>query len=185
MNSNDIGNLRPAKTANGKQMSGLLIRMPQSKSNSKFPAKLAAAFTSTRVRVRGLWWRIPHGPFVAQITDRTPEGIVRSTKATLKAGSSLAEAKKEHQRLILNSADGKLAVMGRAPKFASYAASYMQAIKAECKKALPTIKAECCRIEWWRDYLGDTPLNKLSLPIIRKGLIMLATLYLPPRLLKD
>ena len=87
MHSNKNINLRPAKGVNGKQISGLLIRMPQSKSDSKFPANLAAAFTSKGERIRGLWWRTPHGPFVAQITDRTPEGIVRSIKMSLEADS--------------------------------------------------------------------------------------------------
>ena len=88
---------------------------------------------------------------------------------------SLAKAKREHHRLILNSADGKLAVMAKSPKFAVYAAEYMQAIKAERKKSISSIKAECCRIEWWRDYLGNTPLNKLNLAIIRQGLTKLAS----------
>ena len=142
--------------------------MPHTKSNTKFPSKLGAVHDSKGQRIRGLWWCTPHGPFVAQITDRTPEEIVRFIKVSLKA-DTLAKAKNEHQKLVINSADGNLAVMGKTPKFFDYANEYMRTIRTESKKCLSTIKSE-----WWRDYLGDIPLNKLTLPIIRKGLSKLA-----------
>lgn len=85
MKINRKNGLHSVHGIDGKQITGILIRMPHTKSNTKFPSKLGAVHDSKGQRIRGLWWRTPHGPFVAQITDRTPEGIVRSIKVSLKA----------------------------------------------------------------------------------------------------
>ena len=44
------------------------------KTSGKKPKRFEKVFDGKRQRVRGLWYRYPHGPFVAQITDRTPGG---------------------------------------------------------------------------------------------------------------
>ena len=77
MKINRKNGLRSVHGIDGKQINGILIRMPHTKSNTKFPSKLGAVHDSKGQRIRG--------PFVAQITDRTPEGIVRSIKVSLKA----------------------------------------------------------------------------------------------------
>jgi hypothetical protein len=52
----------------------MLVRVPLTQSNSQFPSMTWAVYDARGQRVRGLWFRYPHGPFVAQITDRTPGG---------------------------------------------------------------------------------------------------------------
>ena len=52
----------------GKQISGMLVRIPKTKDNTKNPSRLAAVYDSRRNPIRGLWFRLPHGPWVAQIT---------------------------------------------------------------------------------------------------------------------
>ena len=61
MKINRNNGLRSAHGIDGKQINGILIRMPHTKSNTKFPSKLGAVHDSKGQRIRGLWWRTPHG----------------------------------------------------------------------------------------------------------------------------
>jgi hypothetical protein len=76
MKINRKNGLRSAHGIDGKQINGILIRMPHTKSNTKFPSKLGAVHDSKGQRIRGLWWRTPHGPFVPKSpTDPPPKGL--------------------------------------------------------------------------------------------------------------
>jgi len=173
LSTTDNLNLQPVRGAKGKQIIGMQVRVPLTQSNSQFPSMTWAVYDAKGQRVRGLWFRYPHGPFVAQITDRTPGGHTRGTKTNLKA-NTFAQAREEHQRLVLQSRDGCLPVMGKTPDFSVYAREYIQTITAERKKRPSTLRSECYRIEWWCEYLGNVPLNKLTLPVIRRGITQLA-----------
>ncbi|SVD04370.1 uncharacterized protein METZ01_LOCUS357224, partial [marine metagenome] len=102
---------------NGKQITAMLVRPPKTRSDTKFPSRLAAVHDSRANPIRGLWFRLPHGPWVAQFT--TPAG---PTKVKLDA-NTLAQAKAEHQRLKVQSREGTLPSLGRAPGFSDYANS--------------------------------------------------------------
>lgn len=161
--------LEKAVGLNGKQIGGMLIRPPKTKVNSKHPSRLAAVYDMHHNPIRGLWFRLPHGPWVAQISHGGS-----STKVKL-AATTFPKAKEEHQRLKIQSKDGTLSAVGKSPNFTSYAQDYMNSITNEAKKCDSTIRAEKSRIVWWQNYLGTIPLNKISLATVRKGMAKLKT----------
>ena len=143
----------------GKQISGMLVRIPKTKDNTKNPSRLAAVYDSRRNPIRGLWFRLPHGPWVAQIT---------TTKVTLTA-TTLAQAREEHQRLKIQSRDGALPALGKSPSFTVFADEYMKSVAAEAKKCASTIKAENCHIRWWQTFLASTPSTRSHYPQFAKA----------------
>ena len=58
--------------AKGKRITGLWVRVPDKQLHSEIPRGVWAVFGGDGNRERGLWYRYPHGPFYAQITDKTP-----------------------------------------------------------------------------------------------------------------
>lgn len=50
----------------------------------------------------------------------------------------------------------------------------MKEIKAEQVKCESTIRSECYRVEWWKQHLGNTPINKLTFADIRGSTTLLA-----------
>ena len=141
--------LERATGPNGKQISGMFIRPPQNKVNTKHPSRLAAVYDSHQNSIRGLWFRLPHGPWVAQISRGAS-----STKVKL-AATTLPRAKEEHQRLKIQKRDGTLPALGKSPSFTSFAQDYTDSITNEAKKCDSTIMAEKSRILWWQNYLGQ------------------------------
>ena len=101
----------------------MLVRIPKIRNNPKNPSRLAAVHDSRRNQIRGLWFRLPHGPWVAQIT---------TTKVNLNA-TTLVQAKEEPQRLKIQSRDGTLPALGKAPAFTIFADEYMRSVATEAK----------------------------------------------------
>ena len=67
--------------AKGKRITGLWVRVPDKQLHSEIPRGVWAVFGGDGNRERGLWYRYPHGPFYAQITDKTPTGRTRCAKS--------------------------------------------------------------------------------------------------------
>ncbi len=159
--------LQKVKGVNGKPICGMWVRPPATKAHTKYPSTLAAVHDSKRQPVRGLWYQLPTGPFIAQVTTSTS-----STKLRLKA-TTLAQARDELQRLRIQSRDGNLIHLGKSPGFTQFADEYMQSVAQEGKKCPSTIYAESCRIRWWQHHLAETPINKITLPLVRQGIAQL------------
>jgi len=156
-------NLQQARDAKGKRIENTLIRLPRSKDDSKFPSKLGAVYHSKdKRRLRGLWFHVHGGTFVAQFGSNPPIRI--KLHAT-----TLRQAIDEHQEIRIKHRGGEIMTPKRAPGFTAFATDYMNTLKAEGHKKPSTIVSECCHIKWWCDYLNNIPLNKLTLPRIKSG----------------
>ena len=154
-------NLQPARDSKGKRIENALVRLPQPKDNSKFPSQLGAVYhAKDRRRLRGLWYHLPAGPFVAQFGSALPVRINLSTKTLKQAIDEQQEVKFQHR-------DGKLTTPKRTPGFSEYAYEYMQNIRCERKKRPSTIASECLKVTWWINVLGNIPLSKITLKIVK------------------
>jgi integrase len=165
--------------AKGKRITGLWVRVPDKQLHSETPRGVWAVFGGDGNRERGLWYRYPHGPFYAQITDKTPTGRTRCVKVPLEA-TTLAKAREALHRLAIKSRDNELPVLGRTPPFNDYADEYSVALDQSGKRP-GTIVTERGHLKFWKRHFGNTPVGRVIYWMIRDGLDKLDKLGRSPR----
>jgi integrase len=114
--------------------------------------------------VRGLWER--NGRFYAQLTIENPiTGVKKVRRVPLadKDGAAVptvAQAVAELKRLQTKRADDDLGAVGQTPKFADYAARYLEFI--ETSKKPGTVDKERSTLALWTEHLGQLRVNQIK-----------------------
>ncbi len=114
--------------------------------------------------VRGLWER--NGRFYAQLTIENPiTGVKKVRRVPLVdkdgvAVATAAQAVAELKRLQTKRADDDLGAVGRTPKFADYAARYLEFI--ETSKKAGTVDKERSTLALWTEHLGQLRVNQVK-----------------------
>jgi integrase len=114
--------------------------------------------------VRGLWER--NGRFYAQLTIENPiTGVKKVRRVPLVdkdgvAVATAAQAVAELKRLQTKRADDDIGAVGRTPKFADYAARYLEFI--ETSKKAGTVDKERSTLALWTEHLGQLRVNQVK-----------------------
>ena len=117
--------------------------------------------------IRGLWVR--NGRYYARLNVENPiTGIKKTRRVPLpdkdgKAVETVPQAMAELKRLQTHRADNALPVLGRQPKFAEYAKTYLERISVgDGKKAPATIEKERTILGRWTDFIGQLRLDQIK-----------------------
>jgi integrase len=127
-------------------------------------ATFAKVFDGRKQPVRGLWER--NGRFYAQLTIENPiSGVKKVRRVPLvdKDGvpaATAAQAVAELKRLQTKRADNDLGTVGQTPKFAKYAACYLDFIATAKKPG--TVDKERSILALWTEHLGGLRVDQVK-----------------------
>ena len=116
--------------------------------------------------IRGLWER--NGRYYAQITvEDQVTGIKRVKRVPLEGAGTSAQAVAKFQELLTQRRKGALPVLKLTPKFADYAAQYLEFYKkVKDAKRASTLATEGFAIDRWIEHLGHVRLDRITRALV-------------------
>jgi integrase len=110
--------------------------------------------------IRGLWER--NGKFIARIATEDEDGMKRTRWVPLEGAETVAQAQEQLKTLHVDRTRNELPMLKRTPKFADYAAKYLEYFDTVKDAKRPaTIQKESGAIKLWTEHLGGLRLDKI------------------------